>query len=798
MMGGATLNVHVPYTQAGRMMAISTPLGQDVLLLDHLAIDEGINGLFSIRASVKSQRDDLTANDLIGSSVDLSLKLKEGGTRYWNGFVTELHEGSLTSRGTRSYALTIRPKLWLLTRNSDCRIWLNTDASQVIETLCKEHGITDFDLRITSAPLTLDYSVQWNEQDFDYMLRRMQQVGLFYWFEHQQGKHTFVVSDHVSGYRDASEQQVRFTEGSAAEDHISQWRRTFAFTPGKRSGRDWNWEAMQAPEGDQTSFDIVPGSANEELYEYPGLFKDTTSAEQAMKYRIQASETDYETVAATSTLRTLGPGQRFTPFDKAKPSDVFAQQVLTSIRHVAVDPTYETTGGQPSYDNNFTAMPATTPATPHRTIPRPKVSGSQIALIAGPSGEEIYTEQYGRVKVWFPWDRRAKKDGSDTIWIRVGQPWAGTNWGYQVIPRVGMEAVVSYRDGDPDKPFILALLPDPTNPVPYTLPDNKTKMVVRSKSYESSGNNEMTFEDATGAENQFFNASKDQTTNVTNNATTSIAANESNSVGQNQSTTVGQNVTTEVGGSMNLSVGGTGAGAMAMLGPLMGMMGMTSGMLGQALGMAGSALGAAGGASGAVGSALGGIAGAATGGLGSATGAASGLASAAGGLGGLMSSATSMLPAIAGGAVGILGAAGQQAQSGVTSPSNPLADAGAALASSGASLGSAVGSLFGMPGMLNVSVANTRTDSIGVAHAMQIGMSQAINIGQTKSESIGQTAQENVGQLKTVTVGQTLQITVGKSSLVMQSDGTVTLSGTQLTCNFSDHIQLSSKLIDLN
>ena len=330
------MSVHVPYTQAGRMMAISTPLGQDVLLLDHLAIDEAINGLFAIRASVKSQRDDLTAADLIGSTVDLSLKLKDSGTRYWNGFVTELHEGSFTSRGTRSYALTMRPKLWLLTRNSDCRIWLDTDASQVVETLCKEHGISDFDLRITGTPLTLDYSVQWNETDFDYMLRRMQQCGLFYWFEHQQGKHVFVVSDHVSGYRDASKQQVRFTEGSAAEDHISQWRRTFAFTPGKRSGRDWNWLTMQAPEGDQTSFDIVPGSANEELYEYPGLFKDTTSAEQAMKYRIQATETGYETSEAASTVRTLAPGQKFTPFDKAKPSDMFAQHVIAEICRIDV------------------------------------------------------------------------------------------------------------------------------------------------------------------------------------------------------------------------------------------------------------------------------------------------------------------------------------------------------------------------------------------------------------------------------------------------------------------------------
>ncbi|MCX8255553.1 MAG: type VI secretion system tip protein TssI/VgrG, partial [Beijerinckiaceae bacterium] len=486
----------VPYTQSGRMMAIATPLGQDVLLLEHLAIDEGINGLFTIEAAVKSQRDDLQASDLIGASVDFRLKLKDDGTRWWNGFVTDLHEGSLTSRGTRSYGLTVRPKLWTLSQTSNCRKFQNLASQAIVEQLCKEHGISDLDLRVTGSPAAQEYSVQWNETDLDYMLRRMQQDGLFYWFEHQQGKHTLVVADHVSGYRDSSEPQVRYSLGSAAQDHISAWRRSFAFTSGKRSGRDWNFLTMSAPEGDQTSFDIVPGSAATERYEFPGLFSDSTSAEQAMKYRIQATETGYETVAAASTVRTLAPGQRFTPQDVANPSDTFAQQVLLTIRHVAHDQTYEAAAtSRPSYDNTFTAMPATTPATPHRTIPRPRIVGSQIALIAGPSGEEIYTEQFGRVKVWFPWDREAQKDGSDTPWIRVGQPWAGTTWGHQVIPRIGMEAVVSYQEGDPNRPFITAVLPDPTNPVPYTLPDNKTRMVFRSKSYKSSGNNEMTFED---------------------------------------------------------------------------------------------------------------------------------------------------------------------------------------------------------------------------------------------------------------------------------------------------------------
>ena len=182
---------------------------------------------------------------------------------------------------------------------------------------------------------------------------------------------------------------------------------------------------MSTPADTETTLDPVPGNAAAELYEYPGLFLDSDGARQATRARIQTSETGYETVEAASTVRDLAPGRCFTPRDVAKPDDSFAAQVVTAIRHSLRDPTYETVGGRPSYANSFTAMPATTPATPHRTVPKPVIVGSQIALIAGPAGEEIYTEQYGRVKLTFPWDRRAKGDGSDTCWVRVGQPWAG-------------------------------------------------------------------------------------------------------------------------------------------------------------------------------------------------------------------------------------------------------------------------------------------------------------------------------------------------------------------------------------
>ena len=774
------------------MMAISSLLGEDALLLEHLAIDEAINGLFTIEAEVKSQRDDLRAGDLIGSSVDFSLKLKDDGTRWWNGFVTDLHQGSLTTRGTRSYRLTVRPKLWTLSQTSDCRIFRNTTAAQIVETLLGEHGIADVEMRITQNLTPIDYSVQWNETDLAYMLRRMQQMGLFYWFEHSQGRHTMIVADHQSGYRDSSEPEVRFTEGSAAQDHINRWHLRYAYTPGRRTGRDWNFLAMAAPQGEQANFNIVPGSADKELYEYPGRFDDSWSAEQAMKYRIQATETGFETVDAASTVRTLAPGRRFTPQDVAKPANVFAQQVVTSIRHEATNRTYETNGGLPSYGNTFAVTPATTPATPHRTVPRPQVVGSQIALIAGPEGEEIFCDQWGRIKVWFPWDRRAAKDGSDTCWIRVGQPWAGGTWGHQVLPRVGMEALISYQEGDPDRPFVTALVPDPTNPTPYPLPDNKTRMTFRSNSYKSSGFNEMTFEDATGAENMFFHAQKDHTTKIQNNQTLSVGSNQASVVGQNQSVTVGQNMTFEAGKSINFTIGGTGAGAAPLMAPVAGLAGVTATMLGESLGVGSGRSGSSaqqGGqpSSSASGNLEQGVVGAIENAL-------------AGGVG-------NMMTPLVGSLIGILNQMGTQAQQGVWNGPSPRPDAGTALAAAGNQLSQAVASLFALPGMHNHITGTMKTEHVGCARVEQVGSSKVTHIGANHSTRVGQdhglSAGKNInigaGKNWSLVAGDTINMAAKHNILLHAGDGGVGIvSDNEMYIAAKEGIALSAKAVGIS
>ncbi len=766
------------YTQAGRLLRIDTPLGEDVLLLEQFDGHEEVSELFAFTAVVRSKRDDLQPGDLVGKLVDVSLNLRHGEAgggenqdlRTWNLLCVALHEGEMVARGLRHYTLTLRPQLWLLTRRSDCRIWLDKTSVEVCQTLLAEHGLPAPDIAGLVGPVPppkRDYSVQWNETDLAFLDRRLEQDGVFYWFEHQKGRHVLHLGNHQAAYQDAPEATLRMARGSTDRNHINAFDRTFHFIPSKRAGRDWNFETpRREPEG-QSGSTVQSGAgggagsaggARYELYEYPGRFMDAGAGEGAMRARMQAAEADHDQVVGETRVRTLMPARRFTPNEVPHPDRTYAPHVATRVEHHAKDPTYDTgsagkrddapggagEGGTqaPSYTNRFEATPASVPATPHRDTPRPSIDGAQIAVVAGPPGEEIHTDKYGRVKLRFPWDRHAKGDGSDTVWVRVSQPWAGGTWGAQVIPRVGMEVLVTYQDGDPDRPLVTGVVPNPQNPVPYGLPGNKTRMVFRSQTYKGQGFNELAMEDQPGAERLHVHAQHDHTTKVGHNQTKRVDQHQVQSVGGSRSVEVAGHQKHEVGGSMSLVVGGVGAAA--------------PGIAAQAAALAGGT---------------------------------AGLLSGAGG-GGFAGALGSM-------ALGFLSGGGLGARQGVVAGPSPRADAGQALAGSGGDVGDAVAGLFGLSGVMNTVVGAFRSDTVGVASAEQVGVAKVVNVGQTYSVQVGRNYQLKIGEAyeasagKTVvidagdaveiTAGQRLVLRVGSARLQMDALGTIVVEGSITT-----------------
>ncbi|MCF1495811.1 type VI secretion system tip protein VgrG [Agrobacterium vitis] len=556
------------FIQASRVLKLLSPLGEDQLLPERMTVDEGVNRLFEITVSVRAKREAVKPEELIGKLVDVSLEIRQGELdgdgvrRPFNGLVTNLFEGPPVTRGLRSYTLTIRPQLWLLSRRSDCRIWQNMTSMQVMETLFSEHGIP----AAASAPLhktppSREFSVQWNETDLDYLLRRFEQDGLFYWFEHETGVHRLKVSDSKVAWSKPSAaaegvDKVRLAQGSSDRNHINEWMRQFSYVPGQRAGADWNFETPSTvPLNVTPSLIQMPGAKQRELYEYPARISDIKEAEVAETFRTQATEADHERVAGQSNVRFLEAGRRFTPYEEPHPEHKYEEHVITRIMHRVVDRSYETASNEMEYANAFEAIPSRVPLTPHRETKRPRIEGAQVAIVAGPSGEEIHTDKYGRIKLWYPWDRKAKKDGSDTCWVRVAQNWAGGQWGGQIIPRIGMEVMVAFIDGDPDRPLVTGVVPNPKNAVPYDLPTNKTKSVFRTNTHKGKGYNELTFEDEKDREEVYVHAQKDQNIKVENNYSKRINTNKVESVGHNKATEVTNNHYEVVGGDMDIRVG---------------------------------------------------------------------------------------------------------------------------------------------------------------------------------------------------------------------------------------------------
>uniref|UniRef100_UPI0025F24571 type VI secretion system tip protein TssI/VgrG n=2 Tax=uncultured Agrobacterium sp. TaxID=157277 RepID=UPI0025F24571 len=330
------------FIQASRVLKVKSPLGEDQLLPERMVIEEGVSHLFEIQLSVRAKKEVVKPEELIGRLVDVSVEVSQGDgeagsgvRRPFNGLVTELHEGPPITRGLRSYAMTIRPQMWLLSRRSDCRIWMDKTVVEIAETLFSEHGIPAPDTSgIITPPPPQHYSVQWNETDLDYLLRRFEEDGLFYWFSHEDGSHKLHIADSGNGWLGPSssaqgEGRVRLAQGSSDRNHINDWARRFSYVPGQRAGADWNFETPSMVPGTMTpSLVQMPDATKRELYEYPSRIKTVAEAERAQKLRTQAIEADHDRVFGASTSRILEAGRRFTPYEVAHPEHDYEEHVI--------------------------------------------------------------------------------------------------------------------------------------------------------------------------------------------------------------------------------------------------------------------------------------------------------------------------------------------------------------------------------------------------------------------------------------------------------------------------------------
>lgn len=500
-------------TQELHRISVQTPLGEDKLYLKSFRGEEEMSRLFHYSLELYSDDNWIDPKSIVGKSVTVTLNYPDGKKRFFNGVVSTF---AYLGTGDRfsGYSAQVVPSLWMLTRTADCRIFQEKTVPDIIKEVFGLFGFSDYKLSLNKSYPEREYCVQYRETAFSFVSRLMEECGIFYFFEHADGKHTMVLGDDTSAYQDCEEKQLTFRRDVAGHfDMISAWEHRFEYRPGKWAHTDYNFETPKTDlKADTKSVVDLEGNDKYEIFDYPGKYAKKDEGDAQVRVRMEEDEVPYDVVSGSSYCRSFTPGGKFTVTEHMSGAETGKSYVITSVSHSAAASDY-TTGGTPvdvSYENSFNCVPDSVVARPARTTSKPVIQGSQTAVVVGPPGEEIYPDKYGRVKVQFFWDRYGKKDDKSSCWVRCMQASAGRKWGFMSIPRVGQEVIVSYLEGDPDRPLITGQVYNADQMPGYDLPDEKTKTYLRTNSSTGgSGHNELRFEDKAGDEQIYVHGQKD-------------------------------------------------------------------------------------------------------------------------------------------------------------------------------------------------------------------------------------------------------------------------------------------------
>ena len=547
-------------------MKLSTSLGKDKLRFRSLHAREELARLFEFDVHALAEEADIKVGDLLGKPASVSLRLTDDRERHFHGLVCAMGVVGELEDGI-DYRLVLRPWLWLLTRRSDNRIFQGKSVVDIAKEVFKPFG-ADYEFKLSGTPPTYDYCVQYRETDFDFISRLFEREGLYYYFRHEEAKHTLVVVNAPDKHEPCpGGHEFRFrasADRALDEEPITEWARQRELQPGRWTLTDYNFETPKTSLLESANSSVPKASAKLEVYDYPGPFHDASGAERTAKLRAEMTDARHALVSGGGSTRTMTCGYRFEISDHPDRAENVAHLALATEIEMGYGG-YEAGAGDDYFRCRFTAAPASVPFRPERLTPKAVVAGPHTATVVGPSGEEIHVDEHGRVKVQFHWDRLGKKDADSSCWVRVSQPSAGKGFGMVWLPRIGEEVVVDFLEGDPDRPLITGRVYNAEHMPPYTLPDHKTVSTIKSRSSKKGGAqdfNELRFEDEKGKEYLLVQAQKHRLELVKGSARSEIRKHESRTVTKNRydkiggelHLTVGQDAKQEVGGKLSLTV----------------------------------------------------------------------------------------------------------------------------------------------------------------------------------------------------------------------------------------------------
>lgn len=504
-----SITLHLPADRAGE------------LCFKKLTGNELLSQLYEFHVDCISKHHNIDMTSLLGEVLRINIPLRSGGYRYFHGNITHIdiigHDHHATANTL--YCLTIKPALWYLSQNLDYRIWQEKTVPEIVTELLSDHGI-EFDNRLTGNYRRWQYCVQYQESSYSFISRLLEHEGIAFFFRHHQEGHSLVLADSPQAYASFPDYaHIPYQRAamcvSDRREGIQHWRVGRGVTAAIAAVDDYDFRQPRARLAGRSLQPGVTGAGGADLtrFYWPGGYSFDAQPDSYARIR-QQELSSHQQIAGEGDARGLAPGYHFT-LDHRPPHAPQTPWLVTGVHYQLRDPRYDqpATADAPTdaFYARFTVIPATVQWRPARTTPWPKTCGPQTAEVTGPAGKTIWTDQYGRVKLKFRWDRHGKTDDTSSCWVRVSSSWAGWKYGAQQIPRIGEEVVVDFLYGDPDRPLITGRVYNQANMPPWALPANATRMGFMSRSSGGASHQAsyLYFEDAPGREQVALHAERD-------------------------------------------------------------------------------------------------------------------------------------------------------------------------------------------------------------------------------------------------------------------------------------------------
>ncbi len=519
----------------------------ELLLLHRMTATETLSEPFEFDLELLSEDKDLNFKALLGKPMTVKLKLGDKGNtlRHFHGRVARFERrGSLPRSRYYVYRAVLRPWFWFMTMAQDNRVFQNKTVPEIVKAVCDGHGALGASVvsRLKVGPAAREYCVQYHESDFAFVSRLLEQEGIYYFFEHSATKHELILCSDASAHTaQKAWPKMRYVAGGEAgseTDLVRGWNQVVQAHSAKATLADFNFETPATKLSSSIASAHTTPSASLEVYTYPGGFGDKVAGDRYAALRVGEYESRHPRFEARSDIRAIACGSTFDIADLPVKQEN-GKYLTVRTRLSMQDGVYDSSGNAEgsAFEVQFEAMSAEEKFRPAWITPRALMHGPQTAFVVGKAGDEIQTDPHGRVKVQFHWDRLGKKDDKSSCWVRVAQPWAGKGFGFVQIPRIGDEVVVSFLEGDPDRPLITGRVYNAVNDPPYELPKHKTVSGVKTRSSmggSADTANELRFEDEKGKEYVRVQAEKTWYRHVKENAFDKIVGDDTQSVGGNR------------------------------------------------------------------------------------------------------------------------------------------------------------------------------------------------------------------------------------------------------------------------